>query len=298
MRQSRGGRILAWRRSIGLPAHSAYPTATRRRAGHREYRSRSRRLAAPKDLRAALLHDLPPLATVLIPAYNERHGLPPMLVRLRPLLDETYEVLVVDDGSTDGTATVAATLGARVISHTVNRGKAAAVRTGVAEARGLHIIVIDADDTYPVEDIPRVAEALKSTDFVIGVRRGGREYISPFNRLGNHFFGVLIGAFAGRRLADPLSGLYGLRRDSLQQMELASPGFGIEAEIAIKAGRWGLSMLELPVDYRPRIGISKLSPIRDGILILKTALVHARWRSPGPPARTLDASADRHPGVS
>lgn len=98
-----------------------------------------------------------PEASIIIPAYNEAAALPIVLGKLLAVLDERFEVIVVDDGSADATAQVARAFPCRLISHERNRGKGRAVRTGIEAARGEKIIIIDADGTYPVEAIPRIA---------------------------------------------------------------------------------------------------------------------------------------------
>jgi glycosyltransferase involved in cell wall biosynthesis len=222
-----------------------------------------------------------------VPASNEEAGIGIVLEQLRAALDQSFEVIVVDDGSTDATSTVAAQHGATVIRHDRNRGKGAALRTGFGAASGDLLITTDGDGTYPVEMIPLMADALERHDLVTGVRQSGRENISPLNRLGNSFFRWAISLAAGRDVQDPLTGLYGFRRSAWQRMELRSDGFGIEAEVVIKAGRLGLSVIELPIEYRKRIGTSKLNPWRDGMIISGTILSLALTGS----ASTAPASA-------
>jgi glycosyltransferase involved in cell wall biosynthesis len=209
-----------------------------------------------------------------------------MASRLGRLAKDGYQVVVVDDGSTDGTALVARTHGFRVIRHRRNAGKAAAIRTGVRFAQGRDVIVIDADDTYPVERIPEVAERLEDFEYVVGVRAIGRQHISFLNRIGNEAFRFVISLVAGHGLADPLSGLYGVRRLALEQMNLQSNGFAVEAEIAVKACRGRLRVAQVPIEYRPRIGTSKLNPVRDGIAILRETVQHRAWRPAYPVADT------------
>jgi glycosyltransferase involved in cell wall biosynthesis len=201
-----------------------------------------------------------------------------MAARLGRLARDGYEVLVVDDGSTDGTGMVARSHGLYVVRHRRNAGKAAAVRTGVRFARGRDVIIIDADDTYPVERVPEVAGLLEAHEYVVAVRTIGRRNISYLNRIGNEAFRFLISVVAGHALGDPLSGLYGIRRLALEQMDLRSSGFAVEAEIAVKACRGNLRIAHVPIEYRPRIGTSKLRPVRDGIAILREALQHRAWR--------------------
>jgi hypothetical protein len=218
----------------------------------------------------ATVHPTVLSVSVVIPAYNEERGVVTVVEKLRPLLGARSEILVVDDGSSDATGISAAIAGARVIRHAKNRGKGAALQTGLSNAYGEKIVVIDADDTYPVEAIPDLIKALDEYDVVLGRREAGRANISPLNRLGNNVFRHAISVAARRRVADPLTGLYGFNSSVAARLNLTSPGFGIEAEIVIKACRLKARLLEVPIGYRPRIGQSKLSPIRDGIVITRT----------------------------
>jgi glycosyltransferase involved in cell wall biosynthesis len=211
-----------------------------------------------------------PGCTVIIPAYNEEEGLGVVLEKLFNTVDDSYEVIVVDDGSTDRTAEIASRFPCEIISHSINRGKAAAVKTGIAAARGRNLVFVDADDTYPVELVPEIARAVDEFDMVVTSRAEGRENIPLFNRLGNRVFCGLIRYLYGFMTSDPLTGFYGVKRSVLLNMNLDSSGFGVETELAIKSGRMGLNVREVPIKYRPRIGESKLHATRDGIQVLQT----------------------------
>jgi glycosyltransferase involved in cell wall biosynthesis len=213
-----------------------------------------------------------PHYTVIIPAYNEEEGLQVVLGKLARITDENYEVIVVDDGSTDRTAEIAREFPCRLISHPVNQGKAAAVRTGITAAHGESVVLIDADDTYPIDVLPEIAQALTESDMVVTYRVDGRDNIPAVNRLGNRVFRGLIRYLYGFTGNDPLTGLYGIRRSILLNMNLDSSGFGVETELAIKAGRMGLSIREIPIRYGPRIGESKLNATSDGIRLLRIIL--------------------------
>jgi glycosyltransferase involved in cell wall biosynthesis len=211
-----------------------------------------------------------PACTVIIPAYNEEEGLGVVLQKLFNTVDENYEVIVVDDGSTDRTEEIANRFPCKVISHDINRGKAAAVKTGIAAARGRNLVFVDADDTYPVELVPEIARAVDEFDMVVTSRAEGRENIPLFNRLGNRVFCALIRYLYGFMTNDPLTGFYSVKKSVLLNMNLDSSGFGVETELAIKSGRMGLKVREIPIKYRPRRGKSKLCATRDGILVLQT----------------------------
>ncbi len=118
------------------------------------------------------------IATVILPAYNEAEALPSVLSGLFAVLDRRYEVIVVNDASSDDTATIAQRYPCQLLNHPFNRGKGAAVRTGLMVARGRFIIVMDADNTYPPEAIPEMVQALQEVDFVRCSRSVGASNIS------------------------------------------------------------------------------------------------------------------------
>lgn len=211
-------------------------------------------------------------AVVIVPAYNEEAGLAAVLHELAPLREQGIEVLVVDDASTDRTVLVAEAAGVRVTRRRRNGGKGAAIRTGVAAVDAPKVVIIDADGTYPVEAIVPIVRLLDDHDIVLGARTVGRGNIPIFNRLGNTALRLVIRAASGFGSADPLTGLYGIRREHLDAMELRSDGFAIEAEIAVKSARLGLRHVDYPIGYAERIGESKLNPVRDGSVIAATIL--------------------------
>ncbi len=215
---------------------------------------------------AAEISDL--IASVVLPAYNEESALPIVLADLNRQLDERFEILVVDDGSTDRTGEVAAGFRCRVLRHSTNRGKGAAMVTGAAEARSDRLVFIDADGTYPVEEIQRLVELLEDHDVVRAERPADAPDMPAINRWGNRVFNRLIVAFHRLEGSDFLSGLYGIRRDEFLAMGVEAAGFDIEVEIGIKARMRGLRVTTFPIEYRPRIGEKKLKPLQDGLRIL------------------------------
>src|SRR5262245_46556908 len=114
-------------------------------------------------------------ATVVLPAYNEAAALPHVLNELHQELGDSFEILVVDDGSTDDTARVAERGPCRLVRHRSNRGKGVAIRTGIAEASGDYVVIMDADATYPVSAIEQLVEMLEDHDLVRGNRASSGE---------------------------------------------------------------------------------------------------------------------------
>jgi glycosyltransferase involved in cell wall biosynthesis len=207
-------------------------------------------------------------ATVILPAYNEASALPTVLADLYAVLDPHYEIIVVDDGSTDETAAAARAFPCHVVRHKANRGKGAAVRTGIHYARGDFIVVMDADATYPAEAVPRLVDMLADCDLVRCSRLRNTQHMPVVNRIGNLLFDLLLGFAHGLDGSDHLSGLYGLRREALMRLRLEAEGFDLEAEIGIKARIRGLRVKSFTIPYSPRMGEKKLRPWRDGVTIL------------------------------
>jgi len=242
---------------------------------------RRRERAVSKNLVPLTVHVSNPLAapspgawaaTVVLPAYNEEIGLSALLPSLLELSHHRFEVVVVDDGSTDSTASLAESFGCRVVRHAVNAGKGVAVRTGLMAARGEKVIIMDADDTYPVDAVVEIIDRLDECEMVVGTRTLGRKNIPLLNRFGNAVLSSAIRLASGSRWTDPLTGLYGLRRSVLERMDLRSTGFSLEAEIAIKSAGLGLRVEDHPIVYRARAGDSKLHPLRDGFRITAVVL--------------------------
>jgi glycosyltransferase involved in cell wall biosynthesis len=132
--------------------------------------------------------------SIIIPAYNEERGIGEVLGRITALGRDAYEIIVVDDGSTDGTSGIAEEFDVKLIRHGQNRGKGSAIRTGVENASGDYVVFIDADNTYPAETIPKIVEKLDGGyDIVICSRAlADSKGITAFNRLGNALLGTMI----------------------------------------------------------------------------------------------------------
>jgi len=216
--------------------------------------------------------------SIIIPAYNEEEGLPIVLDKLVDIIDKSYEVVVVDDGSVDGTSRIAVQYPFRLVEHGENMGKGNALRTGIRVALGESVVWLDADDTYPVEVVPQIAEALEEYDMVVCPRVYGRENVPRFNRIGNWLFRTLIRRIYGFKGRDVCSGLCGVRREYLLRMGLISQRFAIEPEVCMKGARMGLRLLEIPIEYRSRVGGTKLNVVKAGLEDLLMILRLVFWR--------------------
>ncbi len=222
------------------------------------------------------------MLSVVIPAYNEEHGIAAIIARVlavRPAVLETgvadMELIVVDDGSADRTAEiVTAYPEVRLVRHPRNRGYGAALKTGFCAARGNLVGFLDADGTYPPEFFPDLCRAaLAGADLVVGSRRSGAASEMPFvRRVGNFIWSNLVSLLGNRRVLDPASGMRVFRREAFTQLYPLPDGLNFTPVMSSRAVYENLHMVEVPIPYKERMGRSKLSVVRDGMRFLQTIL--------------------------
>lgn len=206
--------------------------------------------------------------TVVLAAFNEAANIAAVVRGCLPHVDE---VLVVDDGSTDETASIARDAGARVVSLSQNRGKGVAVRRGALEANGDVLVFMDADGQDDPEDLPVVLLALDRADMVIGSRFLGRfeaDAITPLHAWGNRALTRMVNVLFGARLTDTQAGFRAIRRERFIAAGLAATGYDVEVDLVLSVLRDRGRIVEVPVTRRARSsGQSHLRTIRDGTRI-------------------------------
>jgi glycosyltransferase involved in cell wall biosynthesis len=222
------------------------------------------------------------ILSVVIPAYNEENGIAEIASRvlsIAPALKKVgvdgLELLVVDDGSRDRTAEVAAAIpGVSLIRHPQNKGYGAALKTGFSKASGELIGFLDADGTYPPEYFPQLCQAaLQGTDLVIGSRMAGADSQMPFTRrVGNFFFANLLTLLGRQKVTDSASGMRVFRRTILERIYPLPDGLNLTPVMSTRAVHEGIRIQEVPIPYSERVGRSKLSVIRDGSIFMQSML--------------------------
>lgn len=218
----------------------------------------------------------------MIPCLDEEEGIGQVIEEARAALaaaDLDGELIVVDNASTDASAEIARRAGARVV-YEPRRGYGSAYLAGLAAARGTYIVMTDADGTYPIESLAEFVGRLRDgADLVIGNRFKGTiaEGAMPWpNRyIGNPLLSGMLNLFFRSGVSDAHCGLRALRREAVDKLGLQATGMEFASEMVIKAGKRRLRIDEVPIDYRPRIGRSKLSRFNDAWRHVRFMLVQS-----------------------
>jgi glycosyltransferase involved in cell wall biosynthesis len=217
--------------------------------------------------------------SVVIPCLNEAETIAECVIQASTALHENGfegEVIVVDNGSTDGSGDLARAAGARVVEEP-RRGYGSAYLAGLAVAEGDYIVMVDADLTYDFADIPKFVRELENgAQVVIGNRM---QNIQPgamplLSRLGNPLLSGFLNVLHGTNIHDAHCGMRALRRDVVGTLNLRTVGMEFASEMVIRATREHLDVREVPIALHPRVGTSKLSPFRDGWRHLRLILVY------------------------
>ncbi len=202
--------------------------------------------------------------TILIPAFNEAETIGQVLPQLQTLYPQV-EILVVDDGSTDGTGALARSLGAQVIISPYNKGNGASIKAGLRNATRELVVIFDADGQHDARDIQKLADCMGEYDLVVGARDtnsqtdfGRRMYHSVLNALATYL--------SGMRIPDATSGFRVARRAELMQfIHLLPNGFSTPVTTSLAFIKAGYSVKFLPTTMLKRQGgVSKIKPVRDG----------------------------------
>lgn len=217
-----------------------------------------------EHVHGARLDPHPEAVSVVVPAYNEGPHIGEEIVALRTVLDRTgwaYEIIVVDDGSEDGTGEAAAAAGVRVLRHARNRGYGASLKRGIEAARYGWILITDADGTYPPDAIPDLLEQAPYNDMVVGARTGEAVKVPLVRRPAKWLLGRLASYLAERDLPDINSGLRLIDRRLVEvYAHLLPDGFSFTTTITLAATVNGYEVAYVPISYHARLGNSKIRP--------------------------------------
>jgi glycosyltransferase involved in cell wall biosynthesis len=206
--------------------------------------------------------------SVIIPAKNEAGSVGDVVQGILSCLGDV-EVIVVNDGSSDMTADVAASAGARVISHPYSKGNGSAIKTGARAAAGDVLVFMDGDGQHSASEIPRFLEALgNGADMVVGARSEGSQ-ASLGRGLANKFYNWLSSWMSGTKIKDLTSGFRAVKAKKFRQFLYLLPnGFSYPTTSTMAFLRAGYSVEFIPIDAAKRLGKSHIKPVKDGIRFL------------------------------
>lgn len=224
--------------------------------------------------------------SIIIPVYNEAKTIAEVVGAVKAVDLKRFgivkEIIVVDDGSTDGTAKVLSRIsGIKALKHKANAGKGAAVRTGIANSNGEIIIIQDADLEYDPKQIPKIiGPIMRGEKVVYGSRRLGvlRGKGILLHDWGNWVLSAATSLLFGMKITDMETGYKAFRREVVEGMRLESKRFEIEPEITAKIIRRGYSITEVPIEFAPRsFGEGKKITVIDGFRALWALLKYRFW---------------------
>jgi glycosyltransferase involved in cell wall biosynthesis len=223
----------------------------------------------------------PESVSVVIPAFNEGAAIASVVSALRGA-GAWREIIVVDDGSADGTEAAARDAGATVLRHPYNKGNGAAVKTGIRAASGEYVLIIDGDGQHRPADAVRLVDRLGEYDLAVGARAGSTQ-ATPVRRLGNNLLNWLAGYLAGRPIPDLTSGFRGARRSCLREfLHLLPNGFSTPTTTTLAFIKAGYNVAFEPVEADARVGSSKIRLARDGatffLIILRIVTIFSPLR--------------------
>lgn len=219
--------------------------------------------------------------SVIVPAFNEGLSIRQLVIDLQDAAS-WHEILVVDDGSSDDTGLQAVAGGARVIRHPYNKGNGAAVKSGIRQASGAFVLIVDGDGQHRPADAVRLVSQLSEYDLVVGARSMATQATAS-RRLGNSLLNGLATYLTERPIPDLTSGFRAARRDNLLEfLHLIPNGFSTPTTTTLAFLKAGYSVQFVPVDAAARQGVSKIRLGPDGakfvLILLKLITIFSPLR--------------------
>jgi len=220
--------------------------------------------------------------SIIVPVYNEAENLKKLIGQIHSLRLPDSEIIVVDDGSNDGSAAIAMAAGANVVRHPYNIGNGAAVKSGMRAAKGRFIVLMDGDGQHKPEDIPKLLADADRYHMVVGARAKGSK-LRMHRNLANLVYNLLASYVTRFKVQDLTSGFRVIRRrDAMRFIDLLPNTFSYPTTLTLACLRSGLTVQYVPIQTLYRAGQSKISLVTDGIrfllIITKIATLFAPFR--------------------
>jgi glycosyltransferase involved in cell wall biosynthesis len=192
--------------------------------------------------------------TIIIPAFNEGEGIEGTLAGLMPLAEKSgWEVIVIDDGSTDNTADAVLAQGATLVSHPYNKGYGASLKTGIRNASGEIVIIMDSDGQHNGSDVEKLLDHIDEYDMVVGARSSNVPVRAP----GKKLLSIVANFLSGKKIPDLNSGFRAFRKDTVRSfLHFCPNGFSFTTTITLAYLREGFSVKYIPIEADVRVGRS------------------------------------------
>jgi glycosyltransferase involved in cell wall biosynthesis len=224
----------------------------------------------------------PSSVSVVIPAFEEASAVGVVVQSLRAAAT-WREVLVIDDGSADDTATTASAAGAEVVRHPYNKGNGASIKTGIRHASGEYVLIVDGDGQHTAADALRLVAFLGEYDLVVGTREGSTQQASTARHMGNNVLNWVASYLTGREIPDLTSGLRAARTSGLREfLHLLPNGFSTPTTTTLSFVKAGYSVRFEPITVGARLGKSKIKLVSDGarfvMILLKVITIFSPLR--------------------
>ena len=215
--------------------------------------------------------------SIIIPVYNEEKTVKKVIEGIKKCSGQDYEIIVINDGSTDKTKEILDQIeNIKIINYSENKGYGSAIKSGVRQAQGKYILIIDGDGTYPTEAIPEILKFL-NYDMVVGARIGQRAKIPLVRKPAKWLLNQIANYLSGVKIPDLNSGLRLIKKDLINKfLYLLPDGFSFTTSITLALISNKYQVKYIPIDYYRTKSKSKFRPIRDTLnyfyLIIRTIL--------------------------
>lgn len=206
--------------------------------------------------------------SILVPVYNEEEAVLGTIDRIRKTMEDSgfssFELIIINDGSTDNTGTKLRNTDAQVITHPSNRGYGSSLKSGLRAAKGEIVVITDADGTYPLERMPLLLEHMAHNDMVVGARAKTESEAGLFRKIPKMILRRFASYVVGTPIPDLNSGFRAFRKDVVMKyFRIIPSGFSFTSTITMAMLSDGYQVHYVPIDYFRRLGWSKIRPIRD-----------------------------------